>query len=542
MDAARALAAGAAALAAGRWDAAREAYESALSAGPSGAALEGLGEALWWAGATERAAHCRARAYAAYRREGDGVSAARAALSAAVSQAADCGNGPAARGWVARAARVLAGRDSELDGWLEVVRGYVSDDPAEALDAAERGLLMAQRDGDVDLELVALADSGAVLVSLGRVGEGLARVDEAMTAALAGEAVRRDTVVMVCCDMLHACEAAGDLDRAGQWCRVADRYAEQYGCPFLFATCRTTYGTVLLDAGCWPQAERELAAALRSAVGASAGVRGRVLTRLADLRVRQGRLEEAGRILRELDAPEALLVEAELCLSRGEPEDALARLRTARAAARLLDLPRALLLQVRAALAAERPEVARAAAEELQRLAGPGRPRLAAGAALARAQLAASRRDRTAAVAGYTEALVELAGLDLPVEAARTRAALAAALERDDPDAARWEAGRALEVLEDVGARQDADRVAALLRRLGVLRRPRSGRRGPRAGSALTARETEVLDLVRQGLSNPQIAARLVLSPRTVAHHVSAVLVKLGVANRTEAAARALGP
>ena len=55
----------------------------------------------------------------------------------------------------------------------------------------------------------------------------------------------------------------------------------------------------------------------------------------------------------------------------------------------------------------------------------------------------------------------------------------------------------------------------------------------------LTERQLDVLALLAEGLTNGEIAARLVVSPRTVDHHVSAVLAKLGVTTRREAARRA---
>ena len=56
----------------------------------------------------------------------------------------------------------------------------------------------------------------------------------------------------------------------------------------------------------------------------------------------------------------------------------------------------------------------------------------------------------------------------------------------------------------------------------------------------MSSREKEVLALLVEGLSNNEIAERLVISPGTVRHHVSACISKLGAANRTHAAALAV--
>jgi DNA-binding NarL/FixJ family response regulator len=95
----------------------------------------------------------------------------------------------------------------------------------------------------------------------------------------------------------------------------------------------------------------------------------------------------------------------------------------------------------------------------------------------------------------------------------------------------------ALAELERLGARPLAAAVARKLRELGVRGLARGPRPATRANPAnLTAREAEVLALVAEGLRNADIARRLFVSPKTVEHHVSAVLVKLGVRTRGEAA------
>ncbi len=103
---------------------------------------------------------------------------------------------------------------------------------------------------------------------------------------------------------------------------------------------------------------------------------------------------------------------------------------------------------------------------------------------------------------------------------------------------------RAIEMLGRMGARPRIEIAHRHLRRLGLSGIPR----GPRASTAknpggLTARQLEVLELLDDGIDNAGIAARLFIAPKTVDHHVSAVLAKLDVRHRREAgaAARVLG-
>jgi DNA-binding CsgD family transcriptional regulator len=101
----------------------------------------------------------------------------------------------------------------------------------------------------------------------------------------------------------------------------------------------------------------------------------------------------------------------------------------------------------------------------------------------------------------------------------------------------RAEMLRALAVLDQLGAVAAGDSLRRRLKEMGVTRLPPRPLPRTRANPAgLTDRQVEVLALLAEGLTNAEIADRLVVSVRTVDHHVAAILAKLNVTSRREAA------
>jgi DNA-binding CsgD family transcriptional regulator len=109
-----------------------------------------------------------------------------------------------------------------------------------------------------------------------------------------------------------------------------------------------------------------------------------------------------------------------------------------------------------------------------------------------------------------------------------------------DRDQARAAFTGALEVYASLGAARDAARLQARFREHGIRRGPRAKHRQVHSGwDSLTPTETKIAAFVEEGLSNPEIAGRLLLSRRTVATHVSHILKKLGVHSRIDIAREA---
>ena len=540
MPADTALARGYEALAVGKWSEARAAFEEAVDIAESPEALDGLGRSLWWLREGREAIVCRERAYSGFRRDGQLGRAARIALWLSREYAVVFGNDAAARGWLARAERLL--RDvapGAEQGWLDLARSEGSRDSSEAAMYADAALNSALAVGDADLELRALAQLGYAVVSSGEVDEGLAQLDEAMAAATSGEPASLETFADVCCTLMLACERAGDLERPHQWSAVLEDFVRKYDHVVLLAFCRTCCADVFAANGRVDAAEEELVAAIQELT--DAGQRSRCVNpaaRLAEIRILQGRFDEAEELLAGFDGqPDTTRAAVALRLVRGEAAPAGALLER-----RLDEVGRTSVLAVPfleqlvdARIAEGRLGDARVAANSIAMIAGPsGRERVAAAAAYAHGRVAMATGD-AAAVSELEKAVNGFAALGHRLEVARSRLALAQALAAGSPEIAVDTARQARNELEALGDSREADIAAALMRSLGA-----RGRAGPRAAGLLTQREIEVLRLLGEGLTNAQIASRLFISPKTAEHHVSRIFAKLGLTKRSEAAAYAV--
>lgn len=411
-----------------------------------------------------------------------------------------------------------------------------SDTAAERENCAASALAIARRFGDTDLEFEAIALLGECQVATGRVAEGMKLLDEAMAAATGGEVASHGAVGEICCRLLSACEHATDVRRAEQWMEMILRTAAWTD--FVVPTCRTHYGGILVALGRWEEAETELRDALETFKRGYRGDGAFPLLRLADLRVRQGRYEEAEQLLEGAEwHPKARRFTAAIALGRGDLGLAEELAALCMEGADSTDPGCAPVLALLAEIQLRREE--RPAAEEtlarLRDVAEAARDELATALLqLTEGRVAAAAGDERA-VAQLRTALEALAALNLPLEAARARLDLARALAPASAEAAAAEARLALRGFDRLGAARDVDAAAALLRELGE-----GGRGQRRAHGPLTPREAEVLDLLASGLSNADIADRLVISRRTAEHHVASVLSKLGLRSRAEAAAHAM--
>ncbi|MDP8932007.1 MAG: LuxR C-terminal-related transcriptional regulator [Actinomycetota bacterium] len=530
------------------WAEARSAFEQALRSEETAPAWEGLGAAASWLDDARVAIEARECAYRRFRDDGDVEGAARAAAGLADDLLTFRGESAVAAGWLQRGRRGLEGRpDSPILAWLDVLDAFLAlaydRDLPRAMELAETAVARSRRLGDVGTEMVAMSLLGLMLVCSGRFAEGMRMLDEATTAAVAGEIEDPQAAANVCCALVTASIRVRDLDRLSQWSRQVMEISRGWTNRAMFSYPRTEHAVALIWWGHWDEAERELLEVIQDMEGRPV-LSALAMLRLSDLRRRQGRFDAAAELLHQLEAGSNRVgmghltgaVRAALALDRG---DAVRATDLTEAYLRavpyddLVERTDGLEVLVRSRVAVGDTQGAAKASDELAALAD----RIPSGLVCAAAReaagvVAAGRDDSAVARAALEDALALYRRSAVPFETARVRIELARSLlALGRGERAVEEAQQALDAFDELGAAHEAHKASKLLAALRPATRPRAGE------PALTPREIEVLRLVAAGLSNEEIAAALVLSVRTVERHLSNVYAKIGAYGRT---ARAL--
>ena len=529
-------------LADGRWEGARASFEKVLASEETPEAFEGLSWAAWWLDDANVVFDARERAFSLYRNRGDAAAAARVATWLAVDQLDFRGAWAVASGWLQRAHRLLDPLEAAPEhGWLAFHEGYLAyagGDTETAGELAASAAELGRRFGVADLEMLGLALRGATLVACAQVDEGMRCLDEATATALEGDAAIPISSAWTCCFLVTACTAVLDFERAFEWCDRIAEFADRYGSRYMLAFCRAEYGVVHRWRGRWTDAEEMLEASVEDYSRSRPAWVDSPLVALAELRRRQGIPGEATRLLDEAGASGAAqLVRAHLALDRGEARRAVEllerQLRQVPADRRLDRAPALELLVHARAARGELDEAGSALGElrEVERLVGT--TPLQACADLAEGVLEAAAGNHERARTLLEDAVDRFERSGAPFEAAQARIELATSLiALGRVDAAEREASVAEDSLVELGADAELERVRRI--------------RGAAAGDAipplpeLTPREREVLCLLAEGLTNRQIAERLVVSEHTIHRHVTNILRKLELPSRTAAAARAV--
>ncbi len=535
------------ALAEGDWARAMVGYRQALDIAEAPQALEGMSWAALGLNDGETVIWARQAAYRLYRRSGDNVSAARMAMWLGKDYEDFLGELAVARGWRQRARRLLEGQPlSPEQGWLAILECWAplayGENPTAVQARARKALAVAQQLQDPDIEVLALAIEGLACVDEGRIEEGMARLDEAAAAVLGGEIEHEIWALAVFCFLIYACKRVQDVNRAAQWCELMRQMADRLRHTGSQAICRAHYAAVMISCGDWKEAEATLADAVAYYEASWPPQSAEAIVNLAELRRRQGRLDEARDLLRRAAwHPRAALGLAQIAFDAGQLRESGEQsdrfLRQIPEDNRLERIP-ALELQVQiAALSGARKQAA-AVLAELEAAAGTiATPLLRGSICLAKAALARACGDLERARACYEDAADMFEQSRAPYDSARARLDLADVLAAlGQPARAREQTVMARREFNRLGAALLSERTEAVLAEID---RQTAERKNAPDSAPLTPRQIEILNLISRGCSDREISETLGISEHTVHRHVANILLRMDVPTRAAAVARA---
>jgi ATP/maltotriose-dependent transcriptional regulator MalT len=500
--------------------------------------LELLATAAYLLGRVEDCLGALQRAQQLYAEGGDRRRAARCAgwLGFHLSIRGDLAQ---ASGWFGRASRLLEHERQECaeHGYLLISAAFqqlLAGDYPGARETLAQAAGIGARTGDADLVAFARYLQGRALVWEGRVGEGLALLDEAMVAVVAGE-LSPTVAGTVYCGMIEICQEIAELRRAQEWTEALTAWCGKQPDMVTFTgQCLVHRAEILQLHGAWPEAvqeakragERFAHAADDYASGAAFYQQAELYRLSGDFTAAEDAYQQASQWGREPQPGLALLR-----LSQGKTDAAAAASR--RVVAETSErFRRAKLLpaQVEIMLAVGDLRAARDAANELTEIAGGyGTPALRAVADHARGAVLLADGDAQAALVALRGAWQVWRELQAPYEAARVRVLVGLACRQlGDQEAAAMEMDAARSVFAQLGAAPDLARLEALARSEAASK-----------AHGLTERELQVLRLLATGKTNHAIATDLVLAEKTVHRHVSNIFTKLDVSSRAAATAYA---
>ena len=442
-----------------------------------------------------------------------------------------------ATGWFGRAHRLLErdATDSAAQGYLllpAVNRSIAAGDARAALEAASRAARIGDRFAEPDLSALARHLQGRVLIQQGRVGDGLALLDEAMVAVTTGE-LSPVVAGLIYCSVIEGCQEVHALERAREWTSALARWCDEQ--PDLVAftgVCQVHRAEIMQLNGAWQMALDEARRAAQRCLAAgnrqSAAAAYYQQAEVCRLRGAFAAAEEAYANASQWGSePQPGL--ALLRLAQGRIDDAAAAMRRVMSASTdRLQRSKLLPAHVEVMLAVGDVDAARAASDELERIAQSfDSGMLGAIAAQARGALELAAGDARAAVAPLRRASEAWQSIEAPYLVARTRELLGLACRAlGDEDGAKLELAAAQTAFAQLEAVPDLARIEA-----------RDG--APRRVHGLTTRELQVLRLVAAGKTNKAIARELKLSEKTIDRHLSNIFAKLDVPSRAAATAYA---